>query len=195
MSNDNHVGADVDGVPAAGAGDAEMTIAAGDGQEELVVVDVEQFVINDQKAYAREIAHGNKVLLFDTTLRDGEQSPGATLNTAEKLEIAQQLARWGVDIMEAGFPAASPGDVDAGRGIASTVGRMPRRNAAGEDVAPPTIAGPLLILSVESAMMTPSPTFVGTTPSVAGALMTPSPTFVGTTPSVAGRGATGSVTG
>ena len=141
MSNDNHVGADVDGVPAAGAADAEMMTAAGDGQEELVVVDVEQFVIHDQKAYAREIAYGNKVLLFDTTLRDGEQSPGATLNTAEKLEIAQQLARLGVDIMEAGFPAASPGDLDAVRRIAATVGRMPRRNASGEIVAPPTIAG------------------------------------------------------
>jgi 2-isopropylmalate synthase len=80
-------------------------------------------------------------LLFDTTLRDGEQSPGATLNTAEKLEIAQQLARLGVDIMEAGFPAASPGDLDAVRRIATTVGRMPRRNAGGEIVAPPTIAG------------------------------------------------------
>jgi 2-isopropylmalate synthase len=118
-----------------------MMAAASDGQEELVVVDVEQFVIHDQKAYARTIAHGNKVLLFDTTLRDGEQSPGATLNTAEKLEIAQQLARLGVDIMEAGFPAASPGDLDAVRRIATTVGRMPRRNAGGEIVAPPTIAG------------------------------------------------------
>jgi 2-isopropylmalate synthase len=141
MSNDNRGGADADGVPVAGAGDPEMMAAASDGQEELVVVDVEQFVIHDQKAYARTIAHGNKVLLFDTTLRDGEQSPGATLNTAEKLEIAQQLARLGVDIMEAGFPAASPGDLDAVRRIATTVGRMPRRNAGGEIVAPPTIAG------------------------------------------------------
>jgi 2-isopropylmalate synthase len=141
MSNDNRGGADADGVPVAGAGDPEMMAAASDGQEELVVVDVEQFVIHDQKAYARTIAHGNKVLLFDTTLRDGEQSPGATLNTAEKLEIAQHLARLGVDIMEAGFPAASPGDLDAVRRIATTVGRMPRRNAGGEIVAPPTIAG------------------------------------------------------
>ena len=55
----------------------------------------------------------NRVLLFDTTLRDGEQSPGISLNAAEKLEIAQQLARLGVDIIEAGFPIASPGDFEA----------------------------------------------------------------------------------
>jgi 2-isopropylmalate synthase len=49
----------------------------------------------------------NRVLIFDTTLRDGEQSPGISLNTTEKLEIAHQLARLGVDIIEAGFPIAS----------------------------------------------------------------------------------------
>ena len=53
------------------------------------------------------------IVIFDTTLRDGEQSPGATLNTDEKLEIATQLARLGVDVIEAGFPASSPGDLDA----------------------------------------------------------------------------------
>src|ERR1700709_1279531 len=63
----------------------------------------------------------NRVLLFDTTLRDGEQSPGISLNAAEKLEIAQQLARLGVDVIEAGFPIASPGDFDAVQGIARTV--------------------------------------------------------------------------
>ena len=46
----------------------------------------------------------NRVLIFDTTLRDGEQSPGISLNTQEKLEIAQQLARLGVDVIEAGLP-------------------------------------------------------------------------------------------
>jgi pyruvate/oxaloacetate carboxyltransferase len=50
----------------------------------------------------------NCVYIFDTTLRDGEQSPGATLTSSEKLEIARMLARLGVDVMEAGFPAASP---------------------------------------------------------------------------------------
>ena len=63
----------------------------------------------------------NRVLLFDTTLRDGEQSPGIALNAAEKLEIAQQLARLGVDIIEAGFPIASPGDFEAVQMIAREV--------------------------------------------------------------------------
>jgi 2-isopropylmalate synthase len=62
-----------------------------------------------------------RVILFDTTLRDGEQSPGISLNSAEKLEIAQQLARLGVDVIEAGFPIASPGDFDAVRTIARQV--------------------------------------------------------------------------
>lgn len=66
---------------------------------------------------------GNRVLIFDTTLRDGEQSPGATLSSAEKLEIARQLARLGVDIIEAGFPAASPDDLAAVQRIAREVGR------------------------------------------------------------------------
>jgi 2-isopropylmalate synthase len=63
----------------------------------------------------------NRVLIFDTTLRDGEQSPGISLNTQEKLEIAQQLARLGVDVIEAGFPITSPGDFEAVQEIARTV--------------------------------------------------------------------------
>jgi 2-isopropylmalate synthase len=63
----------------------------------------------------------NRVLIFDTTLRDGEQSPGISLNTHEKLEIAQQLARLGVDVIEAGFPITSPGDFEAVQTIARTV--------------------------------------------------------------------------
>jgi len=63
----------------------------------------------------------DRVLIFDTTLRDGEQSPGISLNAAEKLEIAQQLARLGVDVIEAGFPIASPGDYEAVQGIARRV--------------------------------------------------------------------------
>ena len=51
------------------------------------------------------------VKIFDTSLRDGEQSPGASLTSAEKLEIARALARMGVDIIEGGFPAASPDDL------------------------------------------------------------------------------------
>jgi 2-isopropylmalate synthase len=62
------------------------------------------------------------VRIFDTTLRDGEQSPGASLASAEKLEIARQLARLGVDIIEAGFPAASPDDLLAVQRIAQDVG-------------------------------------------------------------------------
>lgn len=64
----------------------------------------------------------NTVVVFDTTLRDGEQSPGATLSSAEKLEIARQLSRLGVDIIEAGFPAASPDDLKAVQRIAQEVG-------------------------------------------------------------------------
>src|SRR6201981_3222009 len=63
----------------------------------------------------------SRVLIFDTTLRDGEQSPGISLNTQEKLEIANQLARLGVDIIEAGFPIASPGDFEAVQSIARNV--------------------------------------------------------------------------
>jgi 2-isopropylmalate synthase len=58
------------------------------------------------------------VRIFDTTLRDGEQAPGAGLTAAEKLEVARQLARLKVDVIEAGFPAASPGDFEAVRRIA-----------------------------------------------------------------------------
>ena len=104
-------------------------------------VDVTQFVITDIRAHARQIAHGETVVVFDTTLRDGEQSPGATLNTQEKLDIAQQLARLGVDIMEAGFPAASLGDLDAVKQIANTIGRTPRKDKDGKWVAPPIVAG------------------------------------------------------
>ncbi len=64
---------------------------------------------------------GNRVLIFDTTLRDGEQSPGISLNKQEKLEIAHQLARFGVDIIEAGFPITSPGDFEAVQAIAREV--------------------------------------------------------------------------
>ncbi|MFZ9753914.1 MAG: 2-isopropylmalate synthase, partial [Cyanobium sp.] len=64
-----------------------------------------------------------RVLIFDTTLRDGEQSPGASLNLDEKLAIAQQLARLGVDIIEAGFPFASSGDFQAVQRIAAAVGQ------------------------------------------------------------------------
>lgn len=63
----------------------------------------------------------SQIDIFDTTLRDGEQSAGINLNTAEKIEIARQLERLGVTIIESGFPAASPGDFDAVQRIAGTV--------------------------------------------------------------------------
>src|SRR5437764_10495763 len=66
-------------------------------------------------------AQADRVLIFDTSLRDGEQSPGISLNKTEKLEIAQQLARLGVDIIEAGFPITSPGDFEAVQAIAREV--------------------------------------------------------------------------
>jgi 2-isopropylmalate synthase len=70
----------------------------------------------------------NTIKLFDTTLRDGEQSPGASMNTAEKLRLAVQLEKLGVDIIEAGFPAASDGDFDA---VAQIAGRLQRTEIAG----------------------------------------------------------------
>ncbi len=81
----------------------------------------------------------NYVRIFDTTLRDGEQSPGATMTSVEKLEIARALARLGVDVIEAGFPAASPDDLAAVKRIALEVGHPSR--AEGMPVRPPIICG------------------------------------------------------
>ena len=76
------------------------------------------------------------VRVFDTTLRDGEQSPGATLTSTEKVQIATNLAKLGVDIIEAGFPIASPDDLEAVRNIAKVVG-----NKVYEDGYVPVICG------------------------------------------------------
>ena len=62
-----------------------------------------------------------RIRIFDTTLRDGEQSPGASMNIEEKLEVAKQLARLKVDVIEAGFPISSPGDFEAVKAVAQTV--------------------------------------------------------------------------
>ncbi|MGE5197442.1 MAG: 2-isopropylmalate synthase, partial [Deltaproteobacteria bacterium] len=62
-----------------------------------------------------------KIIIFDTTLRDGEQAPGASLNPSEKLEIARALSDLGVDIIEAGFPVSSSGDFEAVRTIARII--------------------------------------------------------------------------
>ena len=67
------------------------------------------------------IMEQNRVYFFDTTLRDGEQTPGVSLQTPEKIEIAKGLVRLGIDVIEAGFPAASPGDFDAVQTIAREV--------------------------------------------------------------------------
>ena len=63
----------------------------------------------------------NKVIIFDTTLRDGEQSPGASMNLDEKLRIAEALEAMGVDVIEAGFPIASNGDFEAVNEVAKLV--------------------------------------------------------------------------
>src|SRR3984893_276492 len=76
--------------------------------------------------------------IFDTTLRDGEQSPGFSMNTAEKIRMARQLAKLGVDVIEAGFPIASRGDLDAVRLVAKEVREVPiaaLARAKKEDVA------------------------------------------------------------
>ncbi|KAK9665013.1 hypothetical protein RND81_14G084100 [Saponaria officinalis] len=82
------------------------------------------------------ISDNNYVRIFDTTLRDGEQSPGASMTPKQKLEIARQLARLGVDIIEAGFPAASNADLEAVKTIAMEVGNM-----VDEDGYVPVICG------------------------------------------------------
>ena len=71
---------------------------------------------------SQPVSNDEVVRVFDTTLRDGEQSPGATLASDEKVEIARALSRLGVDVIEAGFPAASPDDLEAVRRIATTAG-------------------------------------------------------------------------
>lgn len=62
-----------------------------------------------------------KIFIFDTTLRDGEQSPGASMNMQEKFRLAQQLVKLNVDIIEAGFPVASAGDFDCVKNIADNI--------------------------------------------------------------------------
>jgi 2-isopropylmalate synthase len=79
------------------------------------------------------------VRIFDTTLRDGEQSPGATMTSAEKLEVARSLARLGVDVIEAGFPAASPDDLAAVRAIGEAIGVRPVEGRPSSE--PPIICG------------------------------------------------------
>ncbi len=83
----------------------------------------------------------DKVVIFDTTLRDGEQSPGISLDPGEKLEIAEQLARLGVDYIEAGFPVSSQGDFEAVQAIAAKRAGASHRRALAD---PAGRCGPLL---------------------------------------------------
>jgi 2-isopropylmalate synthase len=76
---------------------------------------------NQPQVPKQDVSPVRNIIIFDTTLRDGEQSPGASMNLAEKLEIAQALAALQVDVIEAGFPIVSPGDFEAVREIAQSV--------------------------------------------------------------------------
>ena len=82
----------------------------------------------------------SRIRVFDTTLRDGEQTPGAALTVDEKVSVAKQLARLGVDVIEAGFPAASPGEAEAVKRIAAEVGGVTGRRPSPRwrDVSRPT---------------------------------------------------------
>jgi 2-isopropylmalate synthase len=87
-----------------------------------------------------------RISIFDTTLRDGEQSPGIALQPHEKAEIAEQLERLGVDVIEAGFPGASPGDFEGVRAVAAavrtpTVAALARTRAEDLDAAAEALAG------------------------------------------------------
>jgi len=88
---------------------------------------------------SQPVSNHNVVRIFDTTLRDGEQSPGATLTSDEKVEIARSLSRLGVDVIEAGFPAASPDDLEAVKRIANTAGV--EQVAARTTKLPPMVCG------------------------------------------------------
>ncbi len=113
---------------------------------------------------ARRTYDDNTVIIFDTTLRDGEQSPGATLSSAEKLEIARQLSRLGVDVIEAGFPAASPDDLRAVQRIAREVGTLDGPSVAGLARA---VESDILAAweGVQEAAKPRIHTFLGTSPS------------------------------
>src|SRR4051794_21478578 len=100
----------------------------------------------------------DRVLVFDTTLRDGEQAPGASMNLAQKMQVARALANLGVDIMEVGFPVASPGDFAAVEAIARQVQgpvicALARANRPGVDAAPAGATRP----GVTAARTAPAP--------------------------------------
>jgi 2-isopropylmalate synthase len=93
-------------------------------REQAVTQQAQQEQAQQEQAQqqAQQAGQKKKLIIFDTTLRDGEQTPGVNLNLSEKLEIARQLEKLGVDIIEAGFPASSPGDFDAVQAVARQAG-------------------------------------------------------------------------
>ncbi|HFC6499781.1 TPA: 2-isopropylmalate synthase [Neisseria meningitidis] len=84
-------------------------------------LDLNAFLQKNESLERTEMTQVNRVIIFDTTLRDGEQSPGAAMTKEEKIRVARQLEKLGVDIIEAGFAAASPGDFEAVNAIAKTI--------------------------------------------------------------------------
>ena len=99
----------------------------------------------------------DKIFVFDTTLRDGEQSPGASLNMQEKIEIARQLEKMNVDIVEAGFPVSSPEQFDAVKRISDEVGIIVAALARAKEIDIKAAASAL-----ESAKNKRIHTFIGT---------------------------------
>lgn len=84
-------------------------------------LDLNAFLQKNESLERTEMTQANRVIIFDTTLRDGEQSPGAAMTKEEKIRVARQLEKLGVDIIEAGFAAASPGDFESVNAIAKTI--------------------------------------------------------------------------
>ncbi|CKL43808.1 2-isopropylmalate synthase [Neisseria meningitidis] len=84
-------------------------------------LDLNAFLQKNESLERTEMTQANRVIIFDTTLRDGEQAPGAAMTKEEKIRVARQLEKLGVDIIEAGFAAASPGDFEAVNAIAKTI--------------------------------------------------------------------------
>lgn len=107
-------------------------------QTSAIVWDEEDTSFSPTAATLATAPHAqSRLIVLDTTLRDGEQSPGATLNFKEKVDIARALSLLGVDVCEAGFPIASPGDFEAVKGIAQTIGPLELNRSHG----PMTICG------------------------------------------------------
>ena len=105
-----------------------------------------------QPARAFCVPSKERLVIFDTTLRDGEQTPGATLNITEKLQIARQLSALGVDVCEAGFPIASPGDFEAVKAIAENIGPMMEGREASVSLLP-LAEGTLLANAIVKPLM------------------------------------------